>query len=594
MMTCAVASVTPYWGDHSRGQTTSMGHDTPAHGRLRARRLSRRNQSGFGLVEVLVSVALISLLVGGISAGIVTMGRSSESASRGTRANILLTGFGEALRQLSYRDCSTGDLKANYTEAFELYDAELPSAERLIQPGATDTSVSIQSVDTVGGCTGGAPDLGQQILSIRAEVGGIVRTENLVKRDPDYVPTGPLAVPKATLVSATGDSQGIVTLDGSGSTPAAEIISYEWDCGTGGNSLPITTDPVDPASVCIYAASSSGPQTKTIKLTVTDQYGITNTGSVNVTIPKAANARLAPVAKIAASPTSGNTDLVVTFNPAGSNSLDGSIVEYRWNFGDPTSGSSNTLTTPTPTTPGHTYERGGAFTATLIVVDDVGLTSAPATVTINVTQTGPPKPIPSFTMSPQPAVAPQTVSFNGTASKTAGGSAVSSYYWDFGDGTTAPGATPSHLYAYPGNYNVTLTVEDSAGVSASITKTLVVKTFSNPPDFRMTDARGELAHSGDFYFAWTNLGASAGDPVSYEIQIRVIAGCVAFEEKSRTVTAGAVGTVQTYDFKVDWPASNVCLGSLYEWRFRTKRTSPTNGTSYTPWSAYKQWLITHT
>jgi chitodextrinase len=30
--------------------------------------------------------------------------------------------------------------------------------------------------------------------------------------------------------------------------------------------------------------------------------------------------------------------------------------------------------------------------------------------------------------------------------------------WDFGDGTTASGASPTHVYAAPGTYNVTLTI----------------------------------------------------------------------------------------------------------------------------------------
>jgi len=36
-------------------------------------------------------------------------------------------------------------------------------------------------------------------------------------------------------------------------------------------------------------------------------------------------------------------------------------------------------------------------------------------------------------------------------------------HWDFGDGTIASGLTASHVYKWPGNYNVTLTVYDSGG-----------------------------------------------------------------------------------------------------------------------------------
>lgn len=49
-----------------------------------------------------------------------------------------------------------------------------------------------------------------------------------------------------------------------------------------------------------------------------------------------------------------------------------------------------------------------------------------------------------------------------------------SHTWDFGDGRTGSGTSPTHVYTVPGSYRVTLTARNSAGRSASVTKTVVV------------------------------------------------------------------------------------------------------------------------
>ena len=64
----------------------------------------------------------------------------------------------------------------------------------------------------------------------------------------------------------------------------------------------------------------------------------------------------------------------------------------------------------------------------------------------------------------------QSIRFDGSRSSDPDGT-VASYSWDFGDGGTATGATPTHTYSSPGAYTVTLTVTDNLGLSASITTT---------------------------------------------------------------------------------------------------------------------------
>ena len=62
------------------------------------------------------------------------------------------------------------------------------------------------------------------------------------------------------------------------------------------------------------------------------------------------------------------------------------------------------------------------------------------------------------------------ITFDGSASADPDGS-IASYDWNFGDGNTGAGVSPTHTYAAPGNYTVSLTVTDDAGDTDTATST---------------------------------------------------------------------------------------------------------------------------
>lgn len=78
----------------------------------------------------------------------------------------------------------------------------------------------------------------------------------------------------------------------------------------------------------------------------------------------------------------------------------------------------------------------------------------------------------------------QTVSVNQNVTFDASGSSdnwgITSYEWDFGDGTIGIGITASHIYANLGVYTATLTVKDAAGNSATDTLSIAVVELSLP------------------------------------------------------------------------------------------------------------------
>jgi len=75
---------------------------------------------------------------------------------------------------------------------------------------------------------------------------------------------------------------------------------------------------------------------------------------------------LLPVANFSASPTSGVSPLVVTFNASASQAPNGAITEYSWDFGDGDTGSGRT--------PAHKYQTdvGRTYAVVLRISDHLG------------------------------------------------------------------------------------------------------------------------------------------------------------------------------------------------------------------------------
>ncbi|MCK4703334.1 PKD domain-containing protein, partial [Candidatus Bathyarchaeota archaeon] len=74
---------------------------------------------------------------------------------------------------------------------------------------------------------------------------------------------------------------------------------------------------------------------------------------------------------------------------------------------------------------------------------------------------------------PYSGEASDSISFSSAGSSDPDGT-IAQYFWDFGDGTNSTDANPSHPYAEPGTYTVSLKVTDNSGDSHSVTTSATI------------------------------------------------------------------------------------------------------------------------
>jgi PKD repeat protein/alpha-tubulin suppressor-like RCC1 family protein len=246
----------------------------------------------------------------------------------------------------------------------------------------------------------------------------------------------------------SGVRNAAVTFSGSASSdPDSDTLTYAWDFGDGSTGTGV-------APTHSYATVGSFAVTLTVDDGTTASSPATSTVTISNQTPTAS----------AGGPYSGVRGQVITFSGAASSDPDNDALTYSWNFGD---GATATGVAPT-----HAYATLGAFTVTL-TVNDGTTNSAPATSTTTITNRTPV----ANSGGPYSGTRLAAIAFNGSASSDPDGDALT-YSWNFGDGGTATGATPTHLYTVTGTFTVTLTVNDGTTNSAPITTTAEITNFA--------------------------------------------------------------------------------------------------------------------
>ncbi len=250
---------------------------------------------------------------------------------------------------------------------------------------------------------------------------------------------------------------------GSSSDADGSISGYAWSFGDSSTGAGVTA---------YHTYASAG--TYTVTLTVTDDDGATDTETRSVTVASAGQPDLV-VHDLTFSPSQPSIGNSVTFSITVRNQGAATAGSFRVRLTGTSSstqsyitqlaaGGSQTLQLTLPLT-----ASVETFTAT---ADDLAQVSesSESNNTASVVVTAAAIPLIPDAGGPYTGTAGTSIAFNGSASS----GAISTYFWSFGDGSSATGVAPSHTYANPGTYTVTLTVYGSGGSQSTDTTQAVV------------------------------------------------------------------------------------------------------------------------
>lgn len=267
-----------------------------------------------------------------------------------------------------------------------------------------------------------------------------------------------VAIPDTLLLGAAGvfDASNVYDRDG-------QVISVEWQFADG-----MSRDK------SAFRHSFQEPGAYEVSLIITDDSGLSNavttvTRTVNVIDPE----NQPPVPDIGAVP-QALVGAPVVFDGSGSADTDGSILFYRWEFGDGT-GSDRVVTN-------HVYHKPGTYQVTLEVTDNSGKNNETATAEFDIVIAHADNVSPRVSVGTDRAVfVDELIEFDATGTVDVDGNLIS-IEWDFGDGARASGFKVPHSYREPGTYQVNVLVSDDSGRRGSIATASFTVTVTHGPN----------------------------------------------------------------------------------------------------------------
>ncbi len=183
------------------------------------------------------------------------------------------------------------------------------------------------------------------------------------------------------------------------------------------------------------------------------------------------------------------------------------IVSWMWDFGD---GVTSSQQNPT-----HAYDTAGYFDVMLVVDNGICPDTIIKTDYIYVT----PFPMADFTMTTDSGCATVSVDFQDNSTWD---SVITSWRWDFDDGSSDSVPDPSHTFTSVGDYDVQMIVTSIIGCSDTISKPIVVNplptAFAGPDSNVCRGTPMQLNASGGVTYQWAPIAdldnSNIADPIA--------------------------------------------------------------------------------
>lgn len=222
-----------------------------------------------------------------------------------------------------------------------------------------------------------------------------------------------------------------------------DIVNFTWDFDDG--TFAYIDDPV-------HLFDAFG--TYEVTLTVRDDNDLTTTVTLTIYV------NAPPVALAEAAPLVVPLGEAIFFNGSGSYDPDGVIAFYYWNFDDGRTSNQAEVS--------HIFADSGTFNVSFKVSDNRNTIT---TIYLEITVLN---ELPQANFTITPAGGNTTVDFAFGDTSTDSDGTIAEWSWDFGDGNSSIAADPTHRYALPGSYTVTLRVVDDQGANDTVSRVVNV------------------------------------------------------------------------------------------------------------------------